>query len=284
MTKEHTAVHCRTSHALSAGNAADGQPSPLAPALIVTLTESNMARFITTCLCIASLALHANADDATTQPAKHPDASELNDRFLDPELNPEAWVDRWESESREIYAERATIVDALQLSPGMHVADVGSGTGAFIQPLAEAVTDQGRVYARDIAPKFITHIASRTNDAGLDNVDARVSQPTDPLLPSSQMNAVLLCATYHHFEHPQMMLAALHDALRPGGRLVVVDFERIPGKSREWILDHVRAGKKQVIGEIERAGFAYTGEIAIDALQENYVITFEKRAGDGESQ
>jgi len=72
------------------------------------------------------------------------------------------------------------------------------------------------------------------------------------------------------------MLASIRQALRPGGRLVIVDFERIPGQSREWVLGHVRAGKDIVRQEVKAAKFQFVGEKDIEGLEENYVMVFKK--------
>jgi len=86
---------------------------------------------------------------------------------------------------------------------------------------------------------------------------------------------VFLCDTYHHFEYPTRMMHSIHQALKPGGRLVVIDFMRIPGQSSEWVMSHVRAGQALVEQEIAECGFQKTGEIK-DLLQENYFVVFEK--------
>jgi predicted methyltransferase len=89
------------------------------------------------------------------------------------------------------------------------------------------------------------------------------------------VDLVFVCDTYHHFEYPYRTLATIHRALKPGGRLVVIDFRRIPGKSREWVLGHVRAGQDVVEKEIAEAGFRKVGETK-DLLDENYLVRFEK--------
>lgn len=85
-----------------------------------------------------------------------------------------------------------------------------------------------------------------------------------------------MCDTYHHFEYPRATLASIRRALRPGGRLVVIDFERIPGKTRPWLLSHVRAGKAVFRGEVEKAGFAFVREAEIEGFRENYFLLFRK--------
>ncbi len=96
-------------------------------------------------------------------------------------------------------------------------------------------------------------------------------------LPEASVHVVLLCDTYHHFEVAEKMLASSRRALRQGGRLIVVDFERVPGQSREWVVNHVRAGKEQVKEEIVQAGFVFKEEVKIEGLSENYFLRFVKR-------
>lgn len=202
---------------------------------------------------------------------------DINAPFQDPDLDVQVWVDRWESESREIYASRSAIVEALDLRAGMRVADVGAGTGLFLQPFAQAVGEQGRVFAIDIAPAFVRHIEDRARELGLKNVEAILSTPASTELPVASMDVVFVCDTYHHFDAPQAMLRSIHQALRGGGRLVIIDFERIPGRSRDWVINHVRAGKEVFRSEIEQAGFIFRDEVKIDGFRENYLLRFAKR-------
>ncbi len=72
-------------------------------------------------------------------------------------------------------------------------------------------------------------------------------------------------------------MATIHRALRPGGSLFLVDFERIPGVSREWLLKHVRAGKDVFTAEIEKSGFELVEEVEVKGLKENYFLKFRRR-------
>lgn len=219
--------------------------------------------------CTASKPV-ASAD----RPSIPPD---INAQFRDPNLEVQLWVNRWESESREIYASRSAIVEALDLKPGMSVADVGAGTGLFVQPFAQAVGKQGRVFALDIAPAFVQHIQKRAGQLGLANVEAILSSPTSTELPPRSVDVTFICDTYHHFDDPQAMLGSIRQALRDGGRLIIIDFERVPGQSREWVLNHVRGGKDVFRSEIEQAGFNFLDEVKIAGFRENYLLRFEKR-------
>jgi hypothetical protein len=84
-----------------------------------------------------------------------------------------------------------------------------------------------------------------------------------------------VCDTYRHFEFPERTLLSHHRASKPGGRLVVVDFVRVPGKSSDWVLNYVRAGQETVEKEIAVAGFEKTGEVK-DVLKENYMVVFTR--------
>lgn len=216
------------------------------------------------------------AQDAATDVKRSPVAPDINDRFLDPELNPKEWLNRFEIESREVFAARKEVVEALQLSPGMRIADIGSGTGLFIGLFSAAVGDEGKVFAVDISPRFVDFLKRRVKAESLDNVNVILSKATSPELKPLSVDRVFICDTYHHFEFHQAMLEDLHEALVPGGQLILVDFERIPGKSREWILGHVRAGKKGFRSEVEKAGFEFVEEVKIDGFEENYVLRFRK--------
>jgi len=201
----------------------------------------------------------------------------INDSFLDPDLDVDEFVARFEIESREVYLERREIVAACQIEPGDRVADVGAGTGLFTRLFAQAVGNKGWVFAVDIAPRFIEHINAQADELQIENITGVVCAQDRINLPPAAVDLVFICDTYHHFEFPKSTLASIELALKPGGRLVVVDFERIEGQSRDWVLGHVRAGKQTVRGEIQDAGFDFAGEIPIDGLEENYFLIFRKQ-------
>jgi ubiquinone/menaquinone biosynthesis C-methylase UbiE len=199
-----------------------------------------------------------------------------NDAFLASDVDVDEFVEKFENESREIAAQRANITLHLGLRPGMSVADIGAGTGLFMDELAHGVGSTGRVYAVDIAPAFVEHLRERAAASGLDQVQVVRATERSVELPAASIDVALVCDTYHHFEYPQSTLESLHAALRPDGLLAVVDFERTP-ESRAWVLEHVRAGSAQVIAEIEAAGFQLVDRPAVSGLTENYLLRFRKR-------
>ncbi len=220
---------------------------------------------------------NATAAPPTAAPAVPPGKeADINAKFLDPALDPEDWATKFELESREVYAAREAIAKALELGPGSRVADVGSGTGAFLHTFADAVGPTGRVYAVDISPRFVEFLRQRVQNEKLANVAVVLSAADSTKLPPGSVSHVFVCDTYHHFEQYPEMLASIRAALVPGGRFVIVDFERIPGVSTEWTLNHVRAGKETVQAEVEAAGFDFDSEIDVPAFKENYLLRFRK--------
>lgn len=185
-----------------------------------------------------------------------------------------SWQGVFEHERREIYAQRHAIVAALELKPGMAVADVGAGTGFMTLLFAEKVGSGGTAIAQDIAPEFLRGIAARARQAGLTQVKTVLGTPHDARLPRAVLDLIFTSDTYHHFEYPQAMLASLYSALKRGGRLVVIDYEKIPGRSSPWVMQHVRADRETVMREITAAGFVF--ERAHDLLHDNYFLVFRK--------
>ena len=221
-------------------------------------------------LILALFAVHSSAfaQEESVKPG-------INDAFKNPSVD--EFIGRFEIESREVFAHREAIVKACGIKPGMTIADVGAGTGLFTRLFAAAVGEKGRVYAVDIAPKFVAHIEESARKAGVKNVTGVVATDRSVELPAASIDLAFICDTYHHFEFPLRTMESLHRALRPGGQVVVIDFERIEGQSSEWVLGHVRAGREVFTAEIVKSGFRLVGEQP-GLLKENYFLRFEKVA------
>ena len=201
--------------------------------------------------------------------------STLNDGFRDEGMSVSSYLGRFEVESREVYVQREHLVATLGLEPGDAVADIGSGTGLHALLMAHEVGPEGRVYAVDISPRFIGYLEERAYALDLPQLRPVLCDEKSTRLEEGSVDAVFTCDTYHHFEHPADTLESIRRALRPGGRFVVVDFHRIPGVSRPWMLNHVRCGKEQVIAEIEAAGFRRLEDPHVPGMTDNYVLAFE---------
>ncbi len=211
--------------------------------------------------------------DATTEEKSIREG--INDRFKAADLSVEEFLKTFEVESREVYSKRNAILEHINLRPGQNVIDLGAGTGFYTFLFAEAVGADGNVLALDIAPAFINSIREKADAKNLQNVKALVSSDINFDAEKENYDLVFLCDVYHHIEYPQRINRRIVESLRKGGRLVIIDFERVEGKSREWVLGHVRAGSDVVRKEIEDSGLVFKSQND-DLLEENYIMIFEK--------
>ena len=226
---------------------------------------------------LAGLLLALGACGAVGAPAAETSVKPgINESFLAPDLAVDPFIQRFEAESREIARAAGAIAAFCGLAPGAVIADVGAGTGLFEPLFDQAVGPEGKVYAVEISAPFLAHLAARDAAEGWRNVELVACTERSVALPARSVDVVFICDTYHHFEYPQSTLASIRRALRPGGLLVVVDFERIEGVSSAWLLDHVRAGKDVFRAEIETAGFRFLDEPEVPGLEENYVLRFRR--------
>ena len=210
-----------------------------------------------------------------TEPAKAKPG--LNSRFLDPNMEIDEWLERFEVESREVFKARERVLAACQIKPGMRVADIGAGTGFYSRLFADTVGGKGWIYSVDISPRFLQHINNVKQEQKIENITTVLGTDRSVGLAPNTVDLVFICDTYHHFEFPQSTLDSLYKAMKPDAHLVVIDFERIPGKSREFILGHVRAGKDVFRREIEQAGFEFLEEVKVPSFEENYLLRFRKK-------
>lgn len=224
-------------------------------------------------LAVASLCLSCSAP--AELPAERSVKPGINERFLNPDLDVDWALGVFEGESREINVHRQAIAEQLQLQPSMAIADVGAGTGLFLELFASAVGPNGKVYAVDIAKNFIDHIERMAKAEKRGNITGIVCTQQSTKLPPNSVDLVFICDTYHHFEFPQKTMRSIHKALKPGGRVVLIDFHRIEGKSSKWVLGHVRAGQETFTQEIVQAGFKKVG-MEKGLLKENYFVRFAK--------
>jgi SAM-dependent methyltransferase len=131
------------------------------------------------------------------------------------------WLERPEREKEE---RPDVLMPALKLKPGNVVADIGCGSGYYTRRLAHAVGTNGGVYAVDIQPEMLDLLTNTLAAENVRNVRPVLGTETDPKLPRTAMDLVLLVDVYHEFDHPFEMVAAMCQALKPGGRIVFVEF------------------------------------------------------------
>ncbi len=226
----------------------------------------------------ALLAFSAMNFEITTMQAQEKSVRPgINDSFKDP--NVKEFVERFEIESREVFSKREEILKACGIKEGQTLADIGAGTGLFTRMFSKAVGSDGRVIAVDISENFLNHIQKTSRELNLRNIDTVLCKPDSTELEPESVDVAFICDTYHHFEFPNKTMTSLLGALRPGGRLVLIDFKRIEGESTDWTMSHVRAGQQVFEGEVLDVGFRKVAEYR-NILKENYFVVFQKPSPD----
>ena len=216
-------------------------------------------------ICALLLVLPCHAEQSGASP-------EINRLFIDPDWQQS--INIFERPGREVFDQRHAIVAASEPHAGMDIADIGAGTGLFTRLFAPKVEPGGTVYAIDIARSFIDNILRSCKEQGITNVEGIVNTHTETGLPADSIDLAFIADTYHHFEHPQQMLASIHRALRKDGRVIIIDFHRDPRTSSSWVMHHVRGNRQQVIQELHEADFKLVDDKAL--LTTNYFLEFIK--------
>jgi ubiquinone/menaquinone biosynthesis C-methylase UbiE len=134
-----------------------------------------------------------------------------------------AWLDRAEREMEEA-PEKA--LDALAIKKGSTVADIGAGSGYFTVRLSQRVGASGRVFATDLQPEMLHLLRARLAERGIANVSLIQGAIDDPKLPALSIDLALLVDVYHEFSAPQAMLRRIREALKPAGRLVLLEYRK----------------------------------------------------------
>ena len=184
-----------------------------------------------------------------------------------------AWAKHFESPERAKWQKPDLVVDLLQHAPTHRVADIGSGTGYFAARIAREVA-KGRVWGVDIEPDMVRFLNQRARREKLPNLFSVLGTPADPLLPE-QVDRIILVDTYHHIDARVAYFRALRQQLRPGGRLVVVDFKR--GDLPVGPPDAMKLSAAQVEAELVQAGYR-RHQLEPKLLPYQYVLVMEPAA------
>jgi ubiquinone/menaquinone biosynthesis C-methylase UbiE len=177
------------------------------------------------------------------------------------------WLTRPERIQEE---EPDRMLAALDIKRGSVVADIGAGVGYHVWRLAEIVGPAGKVIGEDIQQGMVERLTKNINDRQLRNVEVILGTPTDPKLPKNAIDLLLMVDVYHEFSEPVAMLRKIQEALKPDGRVVLVEFRKedpsVPIQAlHKMSLQEVRA-------ELEAVGFKF--QRSLEFLPWQHIIVF----------
>jgi len=177
------------------------------------------------------------------------------------------WLERPEREDEE---QPSKAIRALGIKPGQVVADVGAGSGYYTVRLAKQVGPIGRVFATDIQPEMLSLLKKRLSRERLDNVELVLATDVDPRLPEGQLDLILMVDVYHELARPQEVLRKLRAALKPDGRLVLIEFR----KESAWvpIREEHKMSVKEARMELEAEGYRF--DRVVDVLPWQHILVF----------
>jgi ubiquinone/menaquinone biosynthesis C-methylase UbiE len=199
------------------------------------------------------------ADAAGTSAVLPPSANPgINDRYKTSEGRAVS-IQIFEGSERGAFQKPADVIKLLKLRQGDVVADVGAGSGYMTAALSTAVGPKGKVYAEDISVPFLDEVRAKIEKGRLENVEVVLGTETNARLPAACCDAILVLDTYHHFEWPGPMLASMKKALKPSGRLVIIEFHRKSNPLFESLKTdykkHIRLEVHEVVKQIEELGW-----------------------------
>jgi precorrin-6B methylase 2 len=228
-------------------------------------------------LCIAT-PTHADAPNPTERYARVPAGADgIGKRYMGRDIagvmgwQGAAWLEREEREREE---RTDLLVTALQLTPGTVVADIGAGTGYLARRMAPAVRPGGKVLAVDVQPEMVTLLQSMVRQTGLTQIEPSLGTEVDVGLPASSVDLAIMVDVYHELAFPYEVMASIVRALKPGGRLVFVEYRaedpRVP----------IKALHKMSEAQIKReaAVHALAWERTVNILPWQHLVVFRKRS------
>ena len=168
------------------------------------------------------------------------------------------WIKTLESPERVAGLRIAEVIGRLDLKPGDVVADLGAGSGLFAFPLAKTVA-AGRVYAVELDEEFLTHIRAKAKIDGVSNIVPVLGKFTDPSLPARDVDVAFFHDVLHHVENRAAYIKSVAGYLKPGGRIVVIEFN--PGDSPHKDQPALVVSKEQAAQWMSAAGFASAEDV-----------------------
>lgn len=189
-------------------------------------------------------------------------------------------VTRWEKifddPQRDSWQRPDDVLRFLRVDEGQKVADLGAGTGYFTVHLARAVGEGGKVFAVEIESALVEHLRDRTDD--LPQVVTLLADPDDPKLPPRSLDLILVVDTWHHIDDRLRYLSTLRGALRPGGRVAVIDFHE--GELPVGPPPGHKLSREAVMGEFREAAWTLASESS--ELPYQYLLVFRPPVESGD--
>lgn len=177
------------------------------------------------------------------------------------------WLERSEREIEEL---PEAALDAIGIKEGMTVADIGAGVGYFTVRLGKRVGPQGKVFAVDVQPEMLAILRQRAKKSNLTNVSTILSSESDPKIAPGSCDLILLVDVYHEFSQPQRMLQRIRQALKPEGRLVLLEYRKedphIPIRAEH------KMSVEEVRTEVQAEGFRL--EKVLNDLPRQHILIF----------
>jgi ubiquinone/menaquinone biosynthesis C-methylase UbiE len=143
------------------------------------------------------------------------------------------------------------IIASLEIQRGMKIADIGAGGGYFSLKFAALTGETGKVYAVDINRKYLQNIRTSAEKENLGNIDYIAAEPDDSKLPEKSADLIFIRSTFHHFGTPVDYMKRLIPALRPGGRVAIIDYN-----SSSFMFGH-RVSEEEILDVMKKAGYAH---------------------------
>lgn len=171
------------------------------------------------------------------------------------------WIRRLERPERIPGLKIPEVIAALGLKPGVVVADIGAGTGAFTIPFAKAVAPTGKALAVDIHPDLMTYIAGKAKREKVTNLQTVLAERDDPKLPPKQVDVAFFHDVFHNVNDRQDYLRHLVAELKPDGRIAIVEQEFDDPIAKKWDIDADRITREQVKRWMAAVGFELQAEL-----------------------
>jgi len=180
-----------------------------------------------------------------------------------------AGPDDWEAKWNKLQP-ADKVMDAVGIKPGMVVAEFGAGKGRYAVQVAARVGAEGKVYAEDIDTMALEYLKTRCARDTISNIETVLGDATDPKLPPASCDFVYCINTYHHIEEPVRLLGSIIPALKPGGRLVII--EHSPEKTKEDPHEGECTPADTVMAQAREAGYEFVERHSFLELDEIYVF------------